>query len=191
MKAVRMSILTLIALVCLGGTAASQTITVDLNDPDYYRPFYAPELVSQDGAYQADFTDNFVFTLAEGGALSFTLSERNNRSSCCGSPEDWVDITSVGFTSGNSPSSVTPWENEDPYYPQSNLVSSYAWDYLAAGTYELTVAGSAYAGGYPQTHYWMEDVSFVAGVAPVPEPATLLLFGSGIAGLTAMRRRKK
>ncbi|PID71822.1 MAG: hypothetical protein CSB34_05400 [Desulfobulbus propionicus] len=175
--------------LCAGAVSA-QTITVDLDDPDYYRPFYEPELVSENGAYQADFTDTFVFTLAESGSLSFTLSETDNRGMF--SPE-WVDITSVGFENGPAPKNVTPWEKADPYYSGSNLVSTYTWDFLDAGTYNLLVAGSAYASGYPSTDYWMEGVSFAAGTNPnpVPVPSAILLLGSGLLGLVGRARLQR
>ncbi|PID77854.1 MAG: hypothetical protein CSB21_03335 [Deltaproteobacteria bacterium] len=191
MKSIKFFVFLLCLSVFPGAFLYAQTINVDLSDPDYYRPFYEPELVKQDdGSYQCVFTDTFVFTLAEGGKLSFTLSEKDSRGMFF--PE-WVDITDAGFEDGAAPSTVTPWEKEDPYYNGSNLVSTYTWDYLADGTYNLLVSGSAYAKSYPSTHYWMENVTFEAGASsdPVPEPSTLLILGIGLLGFSGFFRRKK
>ena len=57
------------------------------------------------------------------------------------------------------------FELETIILPSSPLISDFDT--------EITLAGSSYA------------------IAPVPEPATMLLFGTGLAGLIGIRRRKK
>ncbi len=190
----RVCSIALAGLICFAGNAISAKIDVDLSDPDYYRPFSTPELVAGGSGYQADFTDIFTFTLAKKGALSLTLSEKDNH----GFFEEWVSITSVQFTDGPAPSLVTKWKKEDPYFDQSNLASSFAWNSLDAGIYHLAVTGSAYASNYPATHYWMKSVKFKPSDTTgnphlVPEPATMVLAGLGllgIAGFSRVRRRK-
>lgn len=54
-------------------------------------------------------------------------------------------------------------------------------------TYDLSVAGYGGGGGLEISHF----NGYVSNTSEVPEPATMILFGTGLAGLAALRRRKK
>lgn len=56
---------------------------------------------------------------------------------------------------------------------------------LSAGSHYLQILREDHGGG---TGY---DIKVTGDAAPVPEPATMLLVGTGIAGLIAARRKKK
>lgn len=57
---------------------------------------------------------------------------------------------------------------------------------IAAGDYNFDIAAMVDGGKVA----WEKDSISVRSVDPVPEPASMLLFGAGLVGLTAIRRRK-
>ncbi|MFW8602206.1 PEP-CTERM sorting domain-containing protein [Desulfobacterota bacterium M19] len=61
--------------------------------------------------------------------------------------------------------------------------------FLSTGSHLLTMYVTTTAPGYlsgtAHAHF-----SGISGTNPVPEPATMLLFGTGLAGLVGLRRRK-
>ncbi len=71
-----------------------------------------------------------------------------------------------------------------------NLQDWYAtrWDFSQNYQYFKTVGTSGVVTGWTDHDPEMDGI---AAAAPVPEPATMLLMGTGIAGLIAARRKKK
>ena len=77
------------------------------------------------------------------------------------------------------------------YDPVANLI----WVGLQGGNVvPYTLAGVALNGGFQpfgQISDTIDGLAFLGEATPVPEPVTLSLFGAGLAGAVAMRRRKK
>ncbi len=89
----------------------------------------------------------------------------------------WGDLTSYNKTSGLVNGNFTDNYHFSEAFSAAGL----------SGTYSIVLGAHVYHKGL-QT---IENTSFNLAASAVPEPATMLLFGTGLAGLAGVIRRKK
>ena len=83
-------------------------------------------------------------------------------------PDDLLahyDETDFNTTPTNYDISFAPW----------------ALNYIADGEFTIAID--------PDCHYWAEDLTLSAETAPTPEPASILLIGTGLIGIAGFRKR--
>lgn len=94
----------------------------------------------------------------------------------------WVTGEAWGYTNwrGGEPNNTFGYGGLSEEYLQ---FFSAGWNDVHVGTYDINDGGDGF---YEGKGYILEYE-----ISPVPEPATMLLFGTGIAGLVGARLRKK
>ena len=154
--------------------------------------------------------DSLAIINAASGGTGNTLNEPGGGNTCLfflSGPGDVMDVA-AGFTTGFSfyyaapiyPGSVTVWSGLDgtgTLLATLSLgltpdgLSLYGYDYSiwqAVGVSFPGIAESAIFSG-TANYIAFADVTLGAASPSVPEPATLLLLGSGLVGLAALKKR--
>ena len=132
------------------------------------------------------------------------LSETLTESGFTHSPGQYKGFSLEEWGNGPSkPVQMLPPENREPHHLfTSALFNPYhytgraAQQFLIGYTGNMTISNS-FAGGEPSSFGIRQDVStpvsrgFLSNIVPVPEPGTMLLFGTGLLGLASLRLRRK
>jgi hypothetical protein len=135
---------------------------------------------TEDGPYGAYTVDYFSFTVDAGATATFDIDFTYQIDS-------WLNL----YTDTGTYLTYNDDSNWDP--GSSTTLDSYlTYNFTSAGTYIIGV-GNFY-GGYalsPDQEYTLQVTveGHSTDAAPVPEPATMLLFGAGLTGLAALKRR--
>ena len=132
--------------------------------------------------------------------LSVTLS----KSGFTTSPEQYKGFSLEEWGNGSSiPVKTLPPGNTEPHHLFTTTLFNpnyhtgrAAQQFLNGYTGNMTISNS-FAGGEPSAFGIGHDVStpvwsgLLSNIVPVPEPGTMLLFGTGLLGLASLRLRRK
>ncbi len=102
--------------------------------------------------------------------------------------------TTIGGSVGNFPPTLFSWTGNqwetDWFLVSGSVDLTSLSSFPASATININLQNGALS---PTTTLWIDSAYAGAACEPVPEPATMLLFGTGLLGLAGatIRRRKK
>lgn len=177
--------------------------------------FYAANLIATEDitlkyeflGFEAGWTNSF-YVDGELGFVnknfgSYLASTEGDQVSSSASAADFLDFAFMVLAGGNTGYGVENGSNVMPYgvptpdtnnpYSMPNFFLGYADDAHNSVYIALDDGGGVYwdENGLADDNHDDLVIKVTATAAPVPEPATMLLFGTGLVGLAGSRLRKK
>jgi hypothetical protein len=180
----------MLILAALPTRAWAEPITIDFENfpsgPSNFGP--PPHPVTTAGA---TFSGGILLT---NESASIDLTNVYATVDCCG----YSNPLSIAFDSAVANLSVLVTNNVNATYTLAdNLGRSVSWSTPAYNVpvtltlpFEGIMAATITSTGVPGFDFAIDNVSFTAGSAPVPEPGTMVLVGGGIAGMLLRRRER-
>ena len=151
-----------------------------LNWSYYFGIFHAPEMINY-GYQNGTVSGEYALFNAYGATVSVTSDDQF----------DWNGAW-FGSVRDNTTSSVRVWGFRDNVRIYEDTIS-FNWgnpQWFEANWSDVDEVRFIGSWNSNYTRFAMDDFTFNEA-APVPEPATMLLFGTGLVGLIAARTRKK